>query len=185
MTREETLKILSVIKAAYRESFQNMTPQEGEQQVNVWLSAFRDRPYELVNAAVGKYINDNQTRFAPVIGQINACIVKLTQPEPMTAQEAWNLIEKALRNSLYHAREEFEKLPEVLQQVVGSPAQLASWAETSSETVHSVIASNFQRSYKDKVTHLQELVMLPPELKKLLGGKLGNEGERDRLLGGF
>ena len=64
----------------------------------------------------------------------------------MTAQEAWNLVARAIRNSGYESRKEYDNLPPDIQRLVGSPEQLRDWAMMDSSTVHSVVASNFQRA---------------------------------------
>ena len=87
----------------------------------------------------------------------------------MTEAEAWGMVAQALRNSIYGAREEFEKFPPIVKRIVGSPSQLREWGMMDSETVHSVVASNFQRSYKAIAQREKELAKLPPDVKALVG----------------
>ena len=88
----------------------------------------------------------------------------------MTEQEAWALVAKAIRNGTWGAKEEFEALPPQIQRIVGSPTQLSDWAKMDSDSVHSVVASNFQRSFRAKVKADKEYAALPSEVKLAIGG---------------
>ena len=87
----------------------------------------------------------------------------------MTAAEAWGLVLSAVKRSAYDSREEFEKLPVMLRRLVGSPSQLRDWAMMDAETVQSVVASNFQRSYQVRAKQEQEYQDLPSEIKQMIG----------------
>lgn len=149
MNVNETLKILSVLKANYPNFYKNMSKIDAEAQVNLWSEMFEDTPYELVGAAVKSYIASDVDGYPPNIGKIKEHIKSLTQSDnEMTEQEAFNLIMKALQNSNYNAQAEFEKLPSVLQRLVGSPNMLREWAMMDSDVVNSVVSSNLMRSFK-------------------------------------
>ena len=198
MTREETLAIMSVLKAAYPEFYKNMRRDEAEGIVNLWASIFTDDPAEVVAAAVKAFIATDVKGFAPKPGQIKASIVKVTQPAEleMSELEAWGMVSRAVSNGIYGSQKEFDKLPPILQRLVGSPNQLKEWALMDADTVASVVASNFQRSYKARAAHEREFLALPSDVRqtmeKLGGGmsipKLGDgggdhdEGEGGRVL---
>jgi predicted small lipoprotein YifL len=92
----------------------------------------------------------------------------VTQPEEMTEQEAWALVSKAIRNSAYNSAEEFAKLPPVVQRLVGSPSQLREWGQMDSDTVNSVVASNFQRSYRARAKNERDYLALPSSVKSYM-----------------
>lgn len=165
MNMQETLAVLSVIKTEYPNEFRRMVREEAERKAALWQNMFADDDPQLVGAAVKSYIVSDESGFAPKIGQIKAKMRELTEPETDTEMEAWNLVRKALRNSTYHAEEEFLKLPGVLQRIVGAPEQLKVWAKMPEETVQSVIASNFQRSFRWKITEARRYEALPPDVK--------------------
>ena len=52
MTREETLAIMSVLKAAYPNFYKDMQRQEAEGIVALWAEMFRDEPSQVVAIAV-------------------------------------------------------------------------------------------------------------------------------------
>lgn len=165
MTREETLAIMSVLKAAYPNFYKDMKRSEADGIVNLWAAMFADEPADLVAVAVKGYIATDVKGFPPHIGAIKTAIVKLKQPEEMTEFEAWALVGRAIQNGIHGAKEEFEKLPEIIQRLVGSPNQLREWAMMDSDTVNSVISSNFQRSYKVRAKNEREQLALPADVR--------------------
>ena len=168
MTREDTIKILSVLRGAYPAFYRDITKQEAESTIALWESMFDEEPYELVAAAVKAFISGDGKGFPPAIGQIKERIRLITQPEEMTEQEAWSLVSKALRNSTYGSEEEFKKLPPEVQAVVHDPGQLKQWAMSPADEVETVIASNFQRSFRAKQKATKEYLALPTEVKRLM-----------------
>lgn len=168
MTREDTIKILSVLRGAYPAFYRDITKQEAESTIALWESMFDEEPYELVAAAVKAFISGDVKGFPPAIGQIKERIRQITQPEEMTELEAWSLVAKALRNGYYGAQEEFEKLPPEVQAVVHDPGQLKQWAMSPTEDVETVIASNFMRSFRAKQKASKEYLALPTEVKRLM-----------------
>lgn len=168
MTREDTIKILSVLRGAYPAFYRDITKQEAESTIALWESMFDEEPYELVGAAVKAFISGDGKGFPPAIGQIKERIRQITQPEEMTEQEAWTYVSKALRNSTYGSEEEFRKLPPEIQAVVHDPGQLRQWAMSTAEDVETVIASNFMRSFRAKQKASKEYMALPTEVKRLM-----------------
>ena len=168
MTREDTIKILSVLRGAYPAFYRDITKQEAESTIALWESMFDEEPYELVGAAVKAFISGDGKGFPPSIGQIKEKIRLITQPEEMTEQEAWTYVSKALRNSTYGSVEEFAKLPPEVQAVVHDHGQLRQWAMSPSEEVETVIASNFMRSFRAKQKASKEFKALPTEVKRIM-----------------
>ena len=168
MTREDTLDLLSVLKAAYPNFYRDMTRQDANHVIDLWFEMFKDEPAELVALAVKAHIAADTKGFPPHIGAIKDAIVKIQQPNEMTEMEAWGLVQNALRNGYYGAQEEFAKLPPVVQRLVGSPNQLREWALMDTETVSSVVASNFQRSYKARAKSEREFLALPADVKNTM-----------------
>lgn len=169
MTREETIKVLAVLKAAYPNFYRGMKADELNGIVALWASQFEADAYNTVGAAVQAHIATDTKGYPPHIGAIKEAIRKLTQPEEMTEMEAWGHVAKALRNSGYHSAAEFEKLPPVVQRIVGSPSQLREWAMMDTDTVQSVVQSNFMRSYKARAANEREFLALPPQVKEMMG----------------
>ena len=168
MDRDETIATLAILRGAYPGFYRGISKTEAEDTVNLWLDIFGRYPFKLVIAAVKSFIEADEKGFPPVPGQIMAKIRIITEPEHQGESDAWALVASAAKNGLYGYREEFEKLPPIVQKIVGTPEQLRDWAMMESGTFHSVVASNFQRAYRTAVTREAELSKLPPDVKKLL-----------------
>lgn len=169
MTYDETLKIFAVLKANYSNFYKNMSRIDAEAQVSLWAEMFEDTPYEVVGMAVKAFIATDVEGYPPNVGRIKQEIRKLSEKEQMTEQEAISLIMKATKNGLYGADKEYEKLPPVLQRLVGSPSQLKVWARMPVDELQTVVASNLMRSYKAIAQREEYEKALPSSIKNLLG----------------
>lgn len=168
MTYDETLSIMSVLKAAYPNYYKDMRRSDADAVVSLWVEMFKDDPVEIVAVAVKAHIATDKKGFPPHIGAIKEAIVKLKTSDEMTELEAWALVNKATKNSTWNAKEEFDKLPPVIQRLVGSPQQLRDWAAMPADTINSVVASNFQRSYKARAANERELMALPQDVRQTM-----------------
>lgn len=167
MTRDETIKILMVIQAAYP----NYKPQDKTVAVNVWTEMLSDIPYEQVSTAVKAYIQTDTSGFAPSIGDVREKVRDIFSKEnDLNETAAWSIVWKAICNSGYHAEEEFAKLPPVIQRSVHSPAQLREWAlmEDIDGNTISVLQSNFQRTFRAEKQRGKERDKLSPEILRLM-----------------
>lgn len=182
MTREETIRIMAVLKGAYPMYYRDMKRAEAESVVALWQEMFAGDEYLMVAAAVKALIATDSKGFPPHIGAVKAKLRQITTPEEMSEAEAWGLVQKALSNGLYGSEREFNKLPENLQRLVGSPNQLREWAMMPVDEVASVVASNFQRSYRARTAAQRDFDALPSDVQALaahLGDRLSLESAND------
>ena len=182
MTRKETMMIMGVLRTAYPAYYKDAKNAEVERAVDLWHSMFEDQPVQAVAAAVKAYIAWDAKGFPPHIGAIKGALQKISTPTGPSEQEAIGLVLRAAANSTYGAEEEFEKLPPILQKIVGSPAQLRSWAGMEVDAVQSVVASNLQRSYRALQKDEQERMLLPADVRHVVerlqaGMTVGQIGE--------
>lgn len=180
MTEKETAQILIMMDVVYPDVMKDKSDAERRMRVKVWHRLFEREPVQLVTAALEAYITSNTANFAPVPGQIKEQIRKLTAGDEMTDAEAWSLVLRAIKRSSYGYAEEFQKLPETLKRCVGRPEQLREWAIMDEETVSSVIASNFRKTYRARKQSEAEMVKLPDSVKLAISGLSGKmllEGE--------
>jgi uncharacterized protein (UPF0335 family) len=168
MDKFETTSILAVLKAAYPKFYQGPSLEEANSIVNLWAEMFADDPAEIVATAVKAMIASRNSNFPPNIGEVKEQIRKLTTPDSMTEQEAWSKIYKAIVNTGYDSKAEFDKLPKSLQRLVGSPQQLFEWSMMDVTTVQSVVASNVMRSFRAIQAQEQEQAKLPQSVKRFL-----------------
>lgn len=170
MTRDETIKILMVVQAAYP----NYKPQDKTVAVNVWTEMLSDIPYEQVSVAVKAYIQTNTSGFAPSVGDVREKVRDIfLKSDDLNETAAWSIAWKAICNSGYHAEEEFAKLPPVIQRTIHSPAQLREWAlmEDIDGNTISVLQSNFQRTFRVEQQRERDRQKLSPDMSKLINDK--------------
>lgn len=68
MTREETIKMLSILKAAYPNSYRGMTKDEANGTITVWSMQFANIPANIMMIAINKLISTNP--FPPAISEV-------------------------------------------------------------------------------------------------------------------
>ena len=169
MTREETVKIIRIMV----DSYPNYKPNDISETVDVWQMMLSDYDYNLVAMALKSYILSNTSGFAPSIGQLVAKIQTITKPQELSEMEAWSLVSKAIRNSGYNSVEEFAKLPPIVQNAVGLPDQLRTWALDENYN-EQVVSSNFMRCYRTELARHDELSKMPEEIKALIDNSFRN-----------
>lgn len=169
MNRKETATVMQILRTAYPRFYSGPDAPDMTDTLNLWAEMFAGDDVTLVAAAVKALIETDSKGFPPHVGAVKAKLRLISGGDEMTEAEAWGIVAKALRNSTYGSREEFEKFPPVIKRLVGSPNQLREWGAMDSETVHSVIASNFQRSYRAVAQREREIAKLPPDVKALVG----------------
>ena len=181
MTRDETVNIIRIMV----DSYPNYKPNNLSETVDVWHTMLSDYDYNLVSMALKSYILSDTSGFAPAVGQIVAKIHFITQPQELNEMEAWSLVSKAIRNSIYNSADEYAKLPSIAQKAVGLPSQLMQWAIDDSYN-ESVVSSNFMRCYRIELAREKELSMLPEDARQIAqngsgctyAAKIGEERER-------
>lgn len=167
MTKQDTYQVLATLQAFYPDSFRGLTDAAAQLKVTLWQEQFADEPATLVQAAVKAYVSTDKKGFMPVPGQIKERIVILRDSGGLSEQDAWELVTSALCNSSYGSTEEFAKLPADVQQAVGSPNMLKSWAAVNISELQTVVASNFKRDYRAIVAQKRDLAKIPEAVKQL------------------
>lgn len=83
MTKEETAKILAILKAAYPNTFKNLSTEDARATLNIWATQFISIPVGVVMIAVNKLISTNI--FPPTITEVKERIRSLYY-------EAWGML---------------------------------------------------------------------------------------------
>lgn len=152
MTRDEFKILVKGMKAVYAQ--QTFLPDKDA--FDMWFALLQDLPYKLANVAIQKHMLTE--KFPPTPAEIRekaAQMIEVPETE-MSELEAWALVRKAIRNSGYHAQEEFDKLPEACREAVGNAANLEEWAKMDYEKVESVGQSHFIRNFRTAVLRIKE-----------------------------
>lgn len=166
MDRQGAYGVMALLQANYPESFRGMTKEAASLRLNLWADMFSEEPLDVVMAACKAFIATDTKGFMPAVGQIKEQISKMRSAgQDMTPMEAWGMVSKALRNSSYGSKEEFAKLPLDVQRTVGSPDQLREWAMMEADEVQTVVASNFQRSFKVRQQQSRDIEKLPGSVR--------------------
>ena len=163
MTRSETGDMLATLCIYYP----NNKLEVNEITINAWWAILHDREYGEIIKAVKAFVSNDDRGFFPAPGQILNQLAKLKSPaNGMSETEAWRLVERACSNGIYGYKEEFEKLPPIIQRIVGDSRQLFDWSILPSDELKTVVASNFMRSYRARIQYEREYEMLPNDVKK-------------------
>lgn len=68
MTRQETVQVLALLKAAYPASYKGMTRQEANGVISVWATQFAQTPVDVILIAVNKLIATSP--FPPAVSEV-------------------------------------------------------------------------------------------------------------------
>lgn len=131
-----------ILKTSYPYAFKEMNEQEVESMVSLYQEMFKEYTYEEVSKAIKNIISTNE--YMPTIATIKSKIYELKHPKEESNTELWESLLTAIRNSSYHAEEEFKKLPPLVKEFIRCPQQLQEIATTMpSEEVHTVLKGQF------------------------------------------
>ena len=109
MDRQQTVKVLSVLKAAYPHAFKDLTRIDAEAMINLWEMMFSADPYEEVNAAVAALIATRSVGFSPTVGEVKEQIRKLHTKEEILKIAEWI---KGAKHWYFQCYEESDKVME-------------------------------------------------------------------------
>ena len=168
MTIEETADVMDLLKRFYPAFYARQPDTERLKSADLWAVMFADDDPRLVAAAVKSFIAMDEKGFPPVPGQIKAKLRLIMAHGELSESDAWSMVRKAVRNSGYESQTEFDRLPPPVQKLVGSPNQLREWALMDSETLNSVVASNFLKAYRTQTAREREYNALPPDVQALV-----------------
>lgn len=158
MTRDEMKILAKAMKAVYPQ----MMPDRDA--FDVWYELLKDLDYRQASAALQRHMQTS--KYPPTIADIRQAV---TAPkEEMPELEAWALARKAIRCDPDSAKEQFDRLPELVQKTIGTPAALTEWGQLPSETVGSVIQSQFLRGYRVQAERQRTDAAVAPKVRQLI-----------------
>ena len=169
MDRQETIELMQEIEARYP----SFAPSNPSKTVDVWLEEFEEFPYEVVLAGVKTFASTDTKGFPPTVGQVREKLFFLSTMNMQNVNEAWDLVQRAISDSTYHAAERFEQLPPLVQKVVGSPNMLRNWGCTDVKTIGTVIYSQFVKSYENVLEREKEKAKIPRKVMALIDSTTG------------
>lgn len=170
MKKTEVVQLLSLIEAEYPQSFRGLSEEQRNLKLGLWEKEFENDDAMVVYAAVRTLMRSGR-EFAPTSGQIREKMTEFSEVNTLDEQQAWALVAKACSNGSYGYRTEFEKLPPTVQKAVGRAEQLKDWAAIDVDTLQTVIASNFMRSYRTALVREKEMARIPWEVRAQITGQ--------------
>lgn len=169
MTRDETLQILALLRASYPAFYSKFQKRELESIASLWAEMFERDDFNITKYALKELIATH-TGFPPDIAALKNKIKELVQAatqEP-TNEELWQKLKMATSNGYYGAKEEFEKLPPVLQRYLGSANALRELAMVDTDTINTVVHGQFLKQIgviKEREEYERNM---PEEIKMLI-----------------
>ena len=147
ITRDDFKKIIKGLKSVYAD------PKfiADQYAFDMWYGLLSDLTYEVASMATQAYMQSE--KFPPTPADIRKYAMRITAPitDDMSEIEAWGMVSKALKNGYYGAEKEFEKLPPLIKQVIGSPSRLREMSQLDPSEVETVEQSHFVRNYRAKL----------------------------------
>lgn len=165
MNRKQTLQTLAILQGAYPFLYKDMSNDDLDGVVSLWEAMFAEDDPKLVAAGVKAFIATDTKGFWPSIGQIKEKMRQITDEEVPTAMEAWTNIWETVDKHRGKYLDAFNDLPPIVRSILGSSSTIRAWGEMDVGTLESVVSSNFQKSYREKVKAKQTFDALPSDVR--------------------
>lgn len=158
MNSREMMAVLDEARPFYPAFFEKKTDESLLEIAESWARLFA----EISAAVFGKAFQSAilSSKFFPTPAEIREKLIAMTKQAELTEQEAWGLVRTAMKTGRSNTRAAWDSLPEAVQRAVGDSGVLRDWSTMDTNTVNSVIASNFMRSYRT-VAEQQTTTALP------------------------
>lgn len=169
MTRDDVIKALAIVKAAYPAFYSKMTARDAENAIALWVDMFSADDPRVIALAVKDCIATHDG-YPPSIAAIKNRAKQLVREasDAPGIDDLWALFARACSNGIYGSQEEFDKLPPVLQRFAGSTRALYDYAMMDGDTFNSVVRGQFYKRVQALQEQEERAAMMPPEVKKLL-----------------
>ena len=181
MIRDETKMIIKMLSSVYINEFSKLTEEKVLNMIDVWTMLLEDEDANKIATVTKAYLKSNPNAFMPTPAMLINMAYEMFAPKGMSEQEAWNTLYKAICNSGYNAQYEYDHLPSEIKPLC-TPSQLRELGMMNIETLNTVVASNFMRSFKAKEKQRTDYAKLPNETKNMISElhnqmKLENKNE--------
>lgn len=185
MTREETTSVLKILKVSYPAFYSKFSRDDMVAVLDLWTEMFADDDIRVVKVALFKLIETHKG-YPPDIAALKEKIRELVVAatgEP-TDEELWQMLRKAASNGYYGAREEFDRLPRVVQRYLGSPSALRDLAVLDEKTLNTVTKGQFLKQIVSLRERQEFADSLPEGVKEAVARLYRKPDEPPALLTG-
>lgn len=184
MNKEETQKILTILRVNYPNNFKSVANKNDmDLIVDTWNIQFKNYTLDEVFNAIMSIIATDTSGFAPSIGSIKDELNKKYKDSVMTDEEAWSIVLNSAKCNPAKAKDNFEALPGNIKKAVKHPKFLESLGYAGKKN-QGTFKKDFVKSYKEtiendyqemnanKITRLEfcERNAIPKETIKSLNG---------------
>ena len=138
MEKEQVRKLLTILRTNYPQTFKGWDNEQQQLYMGIWYNGLKNDDYGLALKAIESFIYGDPREFAPNIGQVKDKMFELQPVKQIDVGLAWDKVVKAARCDGRKAKEEFDKLPTVIKQAVGTENFLVevAWADNESVKFH-------------------------------------------------
>lgn len=138
MEKEQVRKLLTILRTNYPQTFKGWDNEQQQLYMGIWYNGLKNDDYGLALKAIESFIYGDPREFAPNIGQVKDKMFELQPVKQIDVGLAWDKVIKAARCDRQKAKEEFDKLPPVIKQAVGTENFLVevAWADNESVKFH-------------------------------------------------
>lgn len=149
MTRDECSQMLTLLRTAYPGFYRHMKAEDGMRTLELWSEMFAGDDCAVVRLALRDLIATH-SGYPPDIAAVKERIRAITESVRggETDEELWQLLLRASSNGIYGAREEFQRLPPILQRYCGTPATIRDMAQIDFQTLNTVTRGQFLRQIR-------------------------------------
>lgn len=168
MTELEVAEMLAVMKLNWSRFFAHQDPEEGRAAVRLWHGALEAEDPRVVLAALRDCVKTSA--YPPVVADICARVQAMKAADAPGASEAFAALKRAVRRGLYHAQEEYERLPPECKTFLGGPSGLRDLAMVDEDTLETVTRGQFIRQYDAIAEKERVRAAIPEDLRPLLRG---------------
>lgn len=165
MNREQVIALFKIFKTAFPKFYADMTKEDAEASIGLWVDMFRDDDPKLVMAASKELLTT--LRFPPTIADVKEKMYGLTNQEE-DDMELWNELDKAVRRGIYNTQQVFDGLSPLVKKFVGNAAQLRDYAMGDASTFNTVTKGQFLKQIPILKQREKELKMMLPENRQLI-----------------
>lgn len=165
MTSAEVWKLVTVVRAYPQ--YRTATPEDLDGLHSLWSMALGEYSYREASAALAAWVKTDVKGFPPVPGQIIDKIHGMKSNGELTASEAFSAYWDAVCDGIYNAKAKFDALPEIVQRVAGSAANISA-AAMDENTNYDVEKALFEKKYHIELSRMKEEAKIPASIRNLI-----------------
>ena len=157
MTKDEVRNMMKYFQATYKGFCEGM---DIGSVLNVWFDIFRDVDKGIAQIAARNHVMTS--KYPPTPADVMKQIGVMMEPDDT---DLWVHIERATRNGIYGAGEEFANLPPECQSFLCSPEALKELAQCDAGTINTIVKGQFMKYVPQIRDHQAVQRGLPMEVR--------------------